>query len=630
MGRRAAGVLRPGRRGHAGRPAPRLGPRSPHLPDRRAAHRRAGHPGVGAGAAGLRRHPRPADARTSRSAATRAGSTSSSGSSASSEKVVVVGHSFGGGVAIRFAHDHPDRVRSLVLVNSIGGSAWRRGRTLTLHRRAAAVGLGPALPGRHLPAAPGHPGAPGDPEDAVPNMMRNPRSIVRVANLARRADLRSELEELKRRGMPVTVLWGNRDGIIPKESFEAHVRGRRRRGPGHRRHPLVAAGRSGRVRRGHHQRPRGGQARPRAGGGRAAPASTVPPAAEGRELPSLNRCRLALAARSSVGALGRSVLRRHPRCASAGSYSLRSTIGAARDGRRTAAALRRRSRSGAGQAGAGDAQVAAAAGDAAGVAARWPSGQRRACGSCRRRRGSRTREALGLRRPAATAATPAAASTAEARTRRRRARPPGPRRASSRSSARSTPSGPGGEKPPASSAARNGWSASGSAVPVTTARPAATTDAGRASGRQARSRSSSAATSRPSGPAAATRSASAAAIASTTAGGHDPRAERRGPAARRSATASSSARDPAPLGDHPVDRAVRPGLRRRQHGRDVEHLAAADGLGAAALAQHVAVAGQRAAAGVARWSRTSPGRPGRIERPRRAPGPAPGCSPEPM
>ena len=74
------------------------------------------------------------------------------------EKVVVVGHSFGGGVAIRFAHDHPDRVRSLVLVNSIGGSAWRRGRTLTLHRRAAALGLGPPLPRRHLPASARRPG----------------------------------------------------------------------------------------------------------------------------------------------------------------------------------------------------------------------------------------------------------------------------------------------------------------------------------------------------------------------------------------------------------------------------------------------------------------------------------------
>ena len=34
------------------------------------------------------------------------------------ESLVVLGHSFGGGVATRFAHDHRAQVRSLVLVNS--------------------------------------------------------------------------------------------------------------------------------------------------------------------------------------------------------------------------------------------------------------------------------------------------------------------------------------------------------------------------------------------------------------------------------------------------------------------------------------------------------------------------------
>ena len=51
--------------------------------------------------------------------------------------------------------------------------------------------------------------------------MRNPRAIVRVANLARRADLRAELEALRDSGLPVTIIWAQRDGIIPRESFEA-------------------------------------------------------------------------------------------------------------------------------------------------------------------------------------------------------------------------------------------------------------------------------------------------------------------------------------------------------------------------------------------------------------------------
>ena len=40
------------------------------------------------------------------------------------QPTLVIGHSFGGGVAIKLAHDHPEQVRALVLINSIGGSAW--------------------------------------------------------------------------------------------------------------------------------------------------------------------------------------------------------------------------------------------------------------------------------------------------------------------------------------------------------------------------------------------------------------------------------------------------------------------------------------------------------------------------
>jgi pimeloyl-ACP methyl ester carboxylesterase len=58
-------------------------------------------------------------------------------------------------------------------------------------------------------------------EDLLPNLLRNPRAIVRVANLARRVDLRAELERLRDRGLPITILWGTRDGIVPRESFEA-------------------------------------------------------------------------------------------------------------------------------------------------------------------------------------------------------------------------------------------------------------------------------------------------------------------------------------------------------------------------------------------------------------------------
>lgn len=137
------------------------------------------------------------------------------------ESAVVVGHSFGGGVSIRFAHDHPDRVRSLVLVNSVGGSAWRRGRVLHSIAERPLWDWGLHFPADIWPVRQATRVLPVIAEDVVPNVLRNPRAFVKVANLARRADLRAELEALRDRGLPITILWGSRDGVIPRESFEA-------------------------------------------------------------------------------------------------------------------------------------------------------------------------------------------------------------------------------------------------------------------------------------------------------------------------------------------------------------------------------------------------------------------------
>jgi pimeloyl-ACP methyl ester carboxylesterase len=51
--------------------------------------------------------------------------------------------------------------------------------------------------------------------DAIPNLVRNPGALWRVGHLARTADLTSELEELKHRGLPVVVLWGKDDHVLP-------------------------------------------------------------------------------------------------------------------------------------------------------------------------------------------------------------------------------------------------------------------------------------------------------------------------------------------------------------------------------------------------------------------------------
>jgi pimeloyl-ACP methyl ester carboxylesterase len=58
-------------------------------------------------------------------------------------------------------------------------------------------------------------------EDALPNLLRNPRAMWKAAQVARTADLTEELEELRRRQLPVVVLWGEQDKIIPRPSFDA-------------------------------------------------------------------------------------------------------------------------------------------------------------------------------------------------------------------------------------------------------------------------------------------------------------------------------------------------------------------------------------------------------------------------
>ncbi len=140
------------------------------------------------------------------------------------EPVTLVGHSFGGGVAIQTAHDFPDQISQLVVVNSIGGTAWRSEggvlRTLAerplwdwgLHMRADIA------PVRQLRRV-----LPVIVEDAVPNLFRNPAAIWRVAQLARTTNLTDELEELRRRGLPVTVLWGERDTVIPALARDSMV-----------------------------------------------------------------------------------------------------------------------------------------------------------------------------------------------------------------------------------------------------------------------------------------------------------------------------------------------------------------------------------------------------------------------
>ena len=121
------------------------------------------------------------------------------------EPALVIGHSFGGGVAIKLARDQPELVRYLVLLNAIGGLSAR-------YPWEWAIGFGREF----WPA-----------NDALALMrairadlvcrtsFRNPLGLARAGLLAQRADLRPELAQLKKSGVPVLALTGERDTLIP-------------------------------------------------------------------------------------------------------------------------------------------------------------------------------------------------------------------------------------------------------------------------------------------------------------------------------------------------------------------------------------------------------------------------------
>ena len=140
------------------------------------------------------------------------------------EPALVMGHSFGGGVAIALAHGHRRQVRSLVLINSIGGSAWFQDSWISFLARRPPWDWGIHFGADLSPVRQASRVVPVMMSEALPNLMRDPRSFWRSAALARRADLTAELESLRRRHLPVVVVWGARDQLLTRRSLETLCR----------------------------------------------------------------------------------------------------------------------------------------------------------------------------------------------------------------------------------------------------------------------------------------------------------------------------------------------------------------------------------------------------------------------
>jgi pimeloyl-ACP methyl ester carboxylesterase len=134
----------------------------------------------------------------------------------------VMGHSLGGGVAIRLAARRPDLVRSLTLVNSVGGAPGRKtGMTARPWWQWAVGALAEADPRTMFDTGPR--GAfsvvAGVVRDVVPNLARAPVTSAVAAYLALSADLADDAQRLVDDGLPVLFVWGDRDRLITPGAF---------------------------------------------------------------------------------------------------------------------------------------------------------------------------------------------------------------------------------------------------------------------------------------------------------------------------------------------------------------------------------------------------------------------------
>jgi pimeloyl-ACP methyl ester carboxylesterase len=138
------------------------------------------------------------------------------------QPVTLVGHSFGGGVAIRTAYDFPAAVDRLIVVNSIGGANWTSHGTVlrTIGERPLwdwGLHLATDLwPPRQLTRV-----LPVVAQDLASNLLRNPAGIWRVGRLAAGADLSAELIELKARKLPMVIVWGAGDRFLPRLALQS-------------------------------------------------------------------------------------------------------------------------------------------------------------------------------------------------------------------------------------------------------------------------------------------------------------------------------------------------------------------------------------------------------------------------
>lgn len=116
------------------------------------------------------------------------------------DRCILVGHSFGGGLALDLAARAPARVEHLVFVDSVAlAERWRL---------AASALTGASLFRLATPRAA---------IDWLRTALGHPLWLVRAARWAWSTGKAAEIETVRRAGVPTTVLWAERDTLVKRE-----------------------------------------------------------------------------------------------------------------------------------------------------------------------------------------------------------------------------------------------------------------------------------------------------------------------------------------------------------------------------------------------------------------------------
>ena len=109
----------------------------------------------------------------------------------------------------RFATDRPERVRSLTLINSVGGAPGQRAGLVDASWLRWMLGTVGELSPRDIARS-----TPGMLRDFLPNVLRKPLSCALSARLALTVDLADEAAALVASGVPVLFFWGDNDKLV--------------------------------------------------------------------------------------------------------------------------------------------------------------------------------------------------------------------------------------------------------------------------------------------------------------------------------------------------------------------------------------------------------------------------------